>query len=992
MPRKSLFTNLSFALRNLISCLIVCILVFINTNDAYADLYEGVRSTSYDTGSHMCKLPTFGFNPFYSNDDVNWIVSNPTCATYIATAGTILLASWIATIPLCKPKNPLGIIKGGGEAAKDVAPPLPGPYPDPIFFIRWTAALFKCAARGLEASALTAAAAVPPPDPARTAQALLGNTDVATCCGSVGNLTTMVGVAISALAGVYGVAKTTFENARVCGHDWQVWAQTDSDGNAVTGGAYWTKGTFPGSYKKKLEDAFLKTSTETGYNSGGLDTTPSITNKAYREFIYGGIEYEDNGDDACTNPSTLATQLGYTDTNQKYYMTGPGGTSVFACHRFLAANPNDTEAAAAYECCKNRSQDTMCIENKGGLGAMSSASYSHKFCVLGSKCTVSGTTFEAYASTSESSYICAKTYSLCPYDHLLGGGTETKLMDTTELTKVVNFCQFMNHCSKLPLMPSVRTSNLESAFISASCKNFMGDSQNTYDYSTSLIPITVRGFSAPIVQCFKETMTNLFLNKAGDTKCLNPDEIVDPTNNTCVSGYQYRKGQVLATQSFFASIQEKLQSAIKMTLSLSVMFFGMLILLGLKPIEKKQAMIYLLKIALVMYFAVGDAWQFRFMNGVLDAAATLEDLTFQLDESTDPNKLDGCQFPRFNYLEAANSPTRYTNPAYGPGKEYLRVWDTLDCKISRALGFGPEVSVPNFILMVVAGFFTGFLGILFIVGSFMFALFLISLTVRAIHIFLLSTTAVILLIYLSPITITCVMFERTKEIFNSWWKQLLGFTLQPMILFAYLGIVITVFDNIVIGDATFSGDPTKGQKRIECNNSSGLGFFTNPSQGVSNSVYCIFRIADIKTNNALSPIGVGIPMLAGLNVDKINSLIKSALILFVLTNFIDKIPGLASKLVGGDTLSPSAPSAAGMGKTLAGAMRGVQKRAMRASKKGAKAAGRSGASAMRGAGDKGKAVADKGSESAGRAESSSKGKDETPKESSPKGKDEGPPS
>ena len=82
------------------------------------------------------------------------------------------------------------------------------------------------------------------------------------------------------------------------------------------------------------------------------------------------------------------------------------------------------------------------------------------------------------------------------------------------------------------------------------------------------------------------------------------------------------------------------------------------------------------------------------------------------------------------------------------------------------MGFGPEVSVPNLLIMIVAGFFTGGLGILFVVGAFLFAFFLISITVRALHIFLISVTAIVIMIYVSPITITLSMFERTKSIFD----------------------------------------------------------------------------------------------------------------------------------------------------------------------------------------------------------------------------------
>ena len=191
----------------------------------------------------------------------------------------------------------------------------------------------------------------------------------------------------------------------------------------------------------------------------------------------------------------------------------------------------------------------------------------------------------------------------------------------------------------------------------------------------------------------------------------------------------------------------------------------------------------------------------RFALCVLGTSGFLSEMVFKLDEDKDASKLDGCQFPKINYADT-NPDTKYDNPAYSPGNEYLRVWDTFDCKITRALGYGPEVSVPNLVLMILGGLLTGGLGVLFFVGAFFFAFVIISIAVRALHIFLISSTAVVIMLYVSPLMIVLAMFEKTKGMFEKWWKQILGFVLQPMILFAYLGVLITIMDNVFM-DVSF---------------------------------------------------------------------------------------------------------------------------------------------------------------------------------------------
>lgn len=391
-----------------------------------------------------------------------------------------------------------------------------------------------------------------------------------------------------------------------------------------------------------------------------------------------------------------------------------------------------------------------------------------------------------------------------------------------------------------------------------------------------------------------------------------------------------------------------------MALTLSVAFFGIMTLYG-SAIDKKRLYSYIVKIGLVVFFAIGDGWQMGFMNGVLGASSFIADSVFKNDESGPANKLDGCQFPRFNYADT-NSDTKYTsNLGYPRGKEYLRVWDTLDCKIGRALGFGPEVSVPNLFLMILGGFFTGGLGIVFFLAAFAFAFFMLSITVRAIHIFLLSTTSVILLMYVSPIAITAAMFERSKDIFAKWRSNLIGFTLQPMILFCYLGIVVTIFDKIVIGDVTFSAsDPAdphgrSSPKAINC-----------VGDAADTSLYCIFRVANIKTFDGFEALGIGVPMIASMNSAKLQTIIRAGLLMFILMQFLEKISTFSAALVGGDGLSSDWGSAKKMASKSYGALRGIQQRGMGLAKKHGIPAIRSGVSAMKSIGsaalDRGKSV------------------------------------
>lgn len=178
-----------------------------------------------------------------------------------------------------------------------------------------------------------------------------------------------------------------------------------------------------------------------------------------------------------------------------------------------------------------------------------------------------------------------------------------------------------------------------------------------------------------------------------------------------------------------------------------------------------------------------------------------------------------------------------------------------------------------------------------------------------------------------------------------------------MILFAYLGILLSFFDTVIMGDVTFIGDGKNVPKQVVC------------SGDVANtSIYCIFNppisgtSGAVKTYDKLKMLGIGLPILTGMNQTKISALIKAAVLFFILMSFMDKISDFAKTLTGGDAaLTSNTMSASAMMSKAQGAASAIQKRGMGALQKhgmaaGKKAAGmaRQGISAM---GDRGRSAA-----------------------------------
>lgn len=927
----------------LLTFLLIITVFFSNIHNSWA-INDYIRGHSIGSGGTSCNVNSLQFNPFEPNPDILWELTNPTCIAYVAASGAAIKTAGMLAAFMCERADGATVVQSLIGAGIPLSPTM----------------------FGEEAKDTTSCASQ------TVACAFSGGSDCATagvCCAATLTYAAAIGVAVGALAIIYGLANDAEQNTHICGQDWNAWytrpiaqiTTTDATGiSGYTGGGNMSilmgnnpkvadpSGiSYPNSYQQQLTDSYTTGAMQAAITASG---NPAIQYQQYREYIYGGREYEDNGNGACPNPSwsdaDMTKVLGYTLSqhhNQVYYMRGPKLSANYACNRFLlspASGESLTEkqsATAAYNCCIQRSQNTICLEHNSSALVPSGG---WTFCKVGSNCNLAEITYQAYQSTTVPNYVCAQTYSVCPYNHLVGGGTEIAQYNYAGAgapTVLTDDCEYLKNCVRVPAQPFIAMSNLKGAWISSACYDLAGDSQNNYGYTADLIPVNTRHFSAPIVQCFKETIQNMFTNTAGTPQCKDSSETYEQ-NGCASSGVSYSEGQVLANQqSFFVTIQNYLQTGIKITMTLAITIMGIGILLAGSRIEKKSLMMFIIKLCLVSYFALGDAWQTYFYSGVNSASMVLSEIFLQLDEnktSSNPSVpasalLDGCQFPKYNY---SNPSDKTLTPAYPPGKEYLQIWDSLDCKIAMSLGFGPSVSVPNVVMMILAGFLTNGLGIIYLIATFIFAFYLIALTVRAVHIFLMSTIAITLLIYVSPITITCCLFKKTEKIFKEWREYLLGYVLQPVILFAYLGILITIFDATLLGSATFKGDGISAPKTIDCSAQDSL----NPTINVPNndSIYCIFFNSDITTNNTLSALGIGLPQLAiDFNQAKLRTIMQSAFIMFILTKFLDQITLLAEKLVGGSELkSQSGGALASAGKAF-GIAKGIEKRGMGAIRK-----------------------------------------------------------
>ena len=786
----------------------------------------------------------------------------------------------------------------------------------------------------------------------------------------------------------YELAKANFKKIRVCGSDWYYPGFVTKDGDENLDQNY-LKYFDDGVFKKEVSD-YVK-------DKNCMEKFESDLN--CRQYYYDGKEFEDNilSGEKCKKGNNI----------QKYYMRGLFAGN-FNCDQYIDSKEK--------ECCLNRKREYICLEDvhcsadNAKKDDDDEKNICHVFCRIGETCKLANAQIKVVANNNN--LICANTVNFCPFDFSIGGGSdncivakdakldakawrdssdiiwkyedkdpsskvgnagvkgeqekcsETKITNSDCNTikkyagKCLNGCQYLRHCTVVDVGDNEIEDKIASPYMPMACIDLIGDSRHTTEYSGLLIG-TVRNFSAPIAQCFKETIENLFYNRVGRSKC--SDFKISPRKKSGTAEYcdsyalinqdvefPFIKGGKVREKSSFDFIQERMRDIVKYALFLSVTIYGFTVIAGYRDVSKRSEIIlYIAKIALIAYFALGNAWQSAFFKFIYDAPIRLSYEVMKLTTNNSVDKRDGCQFG--NVYNSEGKLVEATD--YPKGKYYLAIWDTLDCKIMHYLGFGPSASFANIAILIFAGFFTGALGVYLAISILFFAIFLILLTVRALYIFIGSTILIIMMVFVSPIIFSFLLFDKTKDIFGKWLNVLIGYTLQPIFLLAYIYIAIFMMDNVLIGSAKFENG------EIQCDNYCITRDQENPvyesidrdSYEIcktapedmrslftpkTDSVMCIVNFDNFGTAPGFEAIALTIPVLVNIAsgdfVVIAITMLKAALVMLLLSSFVGEIPGITNSITGTSSIKFQSSSPSDIMKKAAGAIRSVQKRANRA--------------------------------------------------------------
>lgn len=444
---------------------------------------------------------------------------------------------------------------------------------------------------------------------------------------------------------------------------------------------------------------------------------------------------------------------------------------------------------------------------------------------------------------------CFTTQSLCPYDFNILGGTEkkgTEFNDSNEckineVTEVYecepiankncqgnysdcrnqssNFCQLDRHCMMLRPYPDVEVATPLYPYLDKSCLNNVGSSHNheqfaAYNSYTRKINIKTH-LTAPVVECIVETSKNLLFNKAGFTAC--KDESETPSDNEiCESGYRFKKGEDVTQYGYTNFIEKtrgRLSGLVKILLVLAVTMYGFnLVVIG-KRFKQEDFVVFFVKIIFVIALSLSTGWMKTVLDGTYKVSGAIINFTYrtlQIDDwKPDYNnpKFDGCYF---SYSSDFNN----NFDSYPSGRKYIAFFDYIDCKFQKYMGFDAgSIDIINVIILFV---FTGFLTLVLVLPLLMIFLILLSVVVKIAYVFVVAMLTLTILLFLTPIMMPLSLFEKTKKIFEAWYKKILGYIFYPIFLIVAVTVLFFIYDKFFISEAIYLGENNAPYRTIYC--------------------------------------------------------------------------------------------------------------------------------------------------------------------------------
>lgn len=216
--------------------------------------------------------------------------------------------------------------------------------------------------------------------------------------------------------------------------------------------------------------------------------------------------------------------------------------------------------------------------------------------------------------------------------------------------------------------------------------------------------------------------------------------------------------------------------------TLAVLLYGFLVYTGRARAVGREAFILALKVAFVMTFSGAmAAYQPLTYPYTTPMGALFIDIQNSINYFVDI-LLRYLYFSDNCFIPTGTAPD-------------MVFWLRVDCAIERLVGYATsgEFYLKSGLLgILLAALFSGPIGFAIFMMGVSFLMTMLLTFAKALYIFISAYVGLAILMSLSPLMIPLILFRSTKAMFEKWLRLLIGVILQPLFLFAYLGMMLMV--------------------------------------------------------------------------------------------------------------------------------------------------------------------------------------------------------
>jgi len=278
--------------------------------------------------------------------------------------------------------------------------------------------------------------------------------------------------------------------------------------------------------------------------------------------------------------------------------------------------------------------------------------------------------------------------------------------------------------------------------------------------------------------------------------CMPVQEVLDPAQNDkftriTIPDVDYTNGEVTekgimewitdrittvlvdATRKIYEEISEddEYRTILGLLMSLTLMFYALSIMMGIVQTNGFSVVMFLVKILFIYNFAVNWDLFNKYVIEIFEAFVN------------DTVSFAAGSFHDYKAIETGSSSGIPGLPNSDPS-----MFQEMDKMTSMLWDFRMSKIILSLMLTGVTGFFWGLMLLAFML------LYLMAI-ITAVKVYLFALIARHVLYALGPIFLTFALFNQTKSLFDGYIEQLINFSLQPVLLFIFMGL----FHSVLVG-------------------------------------------------------------------------------------------------------------------------------------------------------------------------------------------------